>query len=65
MNDPRERRATYEGILALPENLVRGILHGVLHTHLRPAPKLVRACSSLGGSVGSAHDWGSGGPDGW
>ena len=65
MNDPAERRATYKDLLALPENLVGEILHGVLHTHPRPAPKHARAYSSLGGNVGSAYDWGSGGPGGW
>ncbi len=65
MNDPAKRDAAYEDILALPANLVGEILHGQLHTHPRPAPKHARACSSLGGNLGDAFDWGSSGPGGW
>lgn len=65
MNDRAERRATYEDILALPENLVGEILHGVLHTHPRPAPKHARAYSALGYRLGSPFDGGIDGPGGW
>jgi len=65
MNEPAKRNATYEDLLALPENLVGEILFGQLHTHPRPAPKHARAYSSLGGNLGGAYDWGKGGPGGW
>lgn len=65
MNEPAERDATYDDILALPEHLVGEILYGRLHTHPRPAPRHARAYSSLGGNLGGAYDWGSGGPGGW
>lgn len=65
MTETAKRNATYEDIVALPENLVGEILYGQLHTHPRPAPKHARAYSALGGSLGGAFDWGSGGPGGW
>ena len=65
MTEPARRKPSYEDILALPEHLVGEILAGELHTHPRPAPRHARAYSSLGGSVGDAFDWGSGGPGGW
>jgi hypothetical protein len=43
MSDPARRAASYEDILALPEHWVGEILHGVLHTHPRPAPRHARA----------------------
>ncbi len=65
MTEPARRKPSYEDILALPEHLVGEILAGELHTHPRPAPRHARAYSSLGGSLGDAFDWGSGGPGGW
>ena len=65
MNEPAKRNATYEDLLALPENLVGEILFGQLHTHPRPAPKHAQAYSALGGNLGGAYDWGKGGPGGW
>jgi len=63
--NPAERPASYEDLLDLPENLVGEIIHGVLHTHPRPAPKHVRAYSALGGQLGNPYDWGTSGPGGW
>ena len=65
MAEPARRAATYEDIVALPENLVGEILHGVLHTQPRPAPRHARAYSALGGNLGGAFDWGTDGPGGW
>lgn len=65
MNEPARRLATYDDILALPENLVGEILSGELYTHPRPTPRHARAYSSLGGNLGGSYDWGSGGPGGW
>jgi len=50
MNDPAKNKATYEDILALPENLVGEILYGQLHTHPLPSPRHARAYSPLGGN---------------
>jgi Uma2 family endonuclease len=65
MAEPARRAACYEDIVALPEHLVGEILHGVLHTQPRPAPRHARAYSALGGNLGGAFDWGVGGPGGW
>jgi Uma2 family endonuclease len=59
------RPATYEDILALPENLVGEILNGRLVTHPRPAPRHARATSRLGVKIGGPFDIGEGGPGGW
>ena len=65
MTSPAERTASYEDIIALPENLVGEILHGQLHTHPRPAPKHAHAYSALGYSLGGPFSGGYGGPGGW
>ncbi len=65
MSQPADRLASYDDILALPETLVGEILHGILHTHPRPAPRHARAYSVLGGTLGVGFDWGSEGPGGW
>jgi Uma2 family endonuclease len=64
MAEPVNRPAKYEDLFDLPENLVGEVLNGELHSHPRPAPKHVRAYSSLGGNLGGPFDWGSG-PGGW
>lgn len=65
MSEPLRHKPGYDDILALPEHIVGEILAGELHTHPRPAPKHARAYSSLGGNLGGAFDWGTGGPGGW
>ena len=65
MSEPAASDATYDDILALPENLVGEILGGRLHTHPRPAPRHARAYSALGFSLGGPFDNGIGGPGGW
>ena len=65
MNDPAKRNASYEDILALPENQVGEILNGQLYTHPRPAPKHAQAYSALGYNVGGPFGGGIGGPGGW
>ena len=65
MNEPAKRNATYEDLLALPENLVGEILFGQLHTHPRPAPKHAQAYSALGGNLWNPFDGGKRGSGGW
>ena len=65
MNLPARKKATYEDLLALPENRVGEILGGVLHAHPRPAPRHARVYSVLGGRLGEGFDWGDGSPGGW
>lgn len=65
MAEPARSAASYDDIISLPEHLVGEILHGVLHTHPRPAPRHARAYSVLGGNLGGTFDWGTDGPGGW
>ena len=60
-----EKLATYEDLLAVPENWVAEIVHGKLYSSPRPAPRHARASSSLGVEIGSPYDKGDGGPGGW
>ena len=54
MAEPAQRAATYEDLLAVPENLVAEILFGHLVTHPRPAPRHSVAASALGHRTGAA-----------
>jgi Uma2 family endonuclease len=65
MSETARRYAVYEDLFDLPENMVGEILHGVLETHPRPAPRHARASSSLGGKIVAPYDHGQGGPGGW
>ena len=65
MNDPATSPATYDDVLALPENMVGEILGGGLYSHPRPAPRHARAYSALGFAVGGPFDGGINGPGGW
>ncbi len=65
MADPARRSATYEDLLAVPREKVAEILHGVLHTHPRPAARHTNAASVLGEELGPPFRRGRGGPGGW
>ena len=60
-----QRIATYEDLLAVPENLVAEIIGGVLYTLPRPAGRHGRAQSDLGVILGGPFRLGRGGPGGW
>ena len=62
---PFERPATYEDLVALPDNLVAEIVDGELHASPRPAPRHAVAYARATGLLGSAFDSGRGGPGGW
>jgi Uma2 family endonuclease len=65
MAEPAQRAATYEDLLAEPENMVAEILFGRLVTHPRPAPRHSVAASALGTALGSPFQFGRDGPGGW
>lgn len=65
MADPAKRRATYEDLLAVKDNLVAEILNGVLYTHPRPASRHALASSALGSELFTPFHRGKGGPGGW
>ena len=62
---PFDRRAIYEDLVALPDNLVAEIVDGELHATPRPAFPHARAYSVLGRRIGGPYDDGVGGPGGW
>jgi Uma2 family endonuclease len=59
------RVATYEDILALPENMVGELIDGELFTTPRPSPRHARSKGSLYSRLYRAFDEGDGGPGGW
>jgi Uma2 family endonuclease len=62
---PFDRRATYEDLVALPDNLVAEIVDGELHASPRPAPRHAIAEAAIGALVGAPFHFGRGGPGGW
>ncbi len=65
MSAPAFKRATYEDVLAAPAHRVAELIHGVLHTHPRPAGPHSAAASALGEELGPPFKRGRGGPGGW
>ena len=52
---PFDRPATYEDLVALPDNLVAEIVDGELHATPRPAFPHARAYSVLGRRIGGPY----------
>jgi Uma2 family endonuclease len=66
MGEPVRRKATYEDLYSLPENVVGEIIDGEILVTPRPARRHVHAASSLGGEVLPPYHFGrGGGPGGW
>lgn len=65
MSEPAKRRATYEDLAAVPENLVSELIDGVIITSPRPALRHARAASRLGAELMGPFDRGKQGPGGW
>ena len=59
------RRATYEDLLAIPDNCVGQIIDGELIVMSRPALEHSQVASGLGMDLGGPFDRGRGGPGGW
>lgn len=57
--------ATYDDLVALPENMVGQIIDGELIAFPRPASDHAFACSVLMSELGGPFQKGSGGPGGW
>jgi Uma2 family endonuclease len=62
---PPGRPATYQDLLAVPDNLVAEILDGVLYTSPRPAPRHAVANARLIVDLIPPYNDGRGGPGGW
>jgi Uma2 family endonuclease len=65
MGEPAKSRATYDDLLALPENVIGEIINGTLVTQPRPASPHAQAASALGGELHNPFNRGRGGPGGW
>ncbi len=67
MNDPakQNRKATYDDILKLPENMVGEIIGGELFVSPRPANKHALAATRLTGKLEPKFGGGGEGPGGW
>ncbi|MBI5502874.1 MAG: Uma2 family endonuclease [Deltaproteobacteria bacterium] len=65
MSAPARRPATYEDLMALPENMVGEIVDGELVASPRPASRHARASSVLGAVLGGPFDLDPNGPGGW
>jgi Uma2 family endonuclease len=57
--------ATYDDLLAVPENLVAELIDGELYTSPRPGGPHGTAYSALGMLLGPPFHFGRGGPGGW
>src|SRR3954470_14599457 len=65
MGNPARRRAVYEDLFALPENVVGEIIDGELRVMPRPATPHAAAVTALGEELGPPFKRGRGGPGGW
>lgn len=65
MRPEQKREATYEDLVALPENLIGQIIAGELIALPRPANDHATASSALGGELYGPFQRGRGGPGGW
>ncbi len=59
------RPATYDDVLAAPENAVAEVVDGELHVQPRPRRRHLRAASKLGAFLIGAFENGGNGPGGW
>ncbi|MCC7381573.1 MAG: Uma2 family endonuclease [Deltaproteobacteria bacterium] len=60
-----KKRATYQDLVDLPENVIGEILDGELHAQPRPAVPHASSSSNLGGLLHGPFRFGRGGPGGW
>ena len=58
-------QATYDDLIAVPDNLVAEIVDGALHASPRPSARHALATSELYGVLGNAFHRAAGGPGGW
>ena len=65
MARPAEKAATYEDVLAAPDDLVAEIIGGTLLTHPRPSRRHVTTANALSGELTGPFQKGVGGPGGW
>lgn len=64
-SDPAPRPATYDDVIALPDNVVGEIIEGELIVSPRPAAPHALTASVIGGDLMAPFGKGRGGPGGW
>ncbi|SPF37621.1 conserved hypothetical protein [Syntrophobacter sp. SbD1] len=65
MADPPKKKASYEDLYDIPENMTGEIINGELIVTPRPSPRHIRTASALSMRIGPPYDFGEGGPGGW
>ena len=66
MSMPIKKKAVYDDLFDLPENMTGEIIRGELHAYPRPHLRHGRVSTRLSIRVGSPYDFGEGGgPGGW
>ncbi len=65
MGLPRTKRATFQDLLGVPDNLIAEIVDGDLVTSPRPAPRHSNAASGVVELLRAPFQRGGGGPGGW
>lgn len=65
MADPARRKASYDDLLGLPDNVIGEIIDGELVTQPRPGTSHAVATSVLAGELSGPFHRGKGGPGGW
>ena len=61
MTEPARKRAVYEDLFDIPENMTGEIINGELLVTPRPSRKHTITTSRLGGTIIPAYDFGRGG----
>ena len=62
---PFDRPATYDDLVAVPDNMVAEIVGGELHASPRPAPRHAIAEGAIGALIAPPFHFERGGPGGW
>ena len=65
MSEPVKRKAAYEDLFSIPENMTGEIINRELVVTPRPSRKHIYTATALGGEVIPPYQFGRGGPGGW
>ena len=66
MIEPAKKRATYQDLYSIPEDMIGEIIDGELVVMPRPAPRHMNVIKALSFEIGPPYERGrGGGPGGW
>ena len=65
MSEPAKKRASYEDLYTIPENMIGEIIDGELIATPRPSGEHSNAAFALSAEIGPPYRFGRGGPGGW